>query len=41
MKIKDLEKLFLSDELDENFKVSELIAAIAIVGVLTFITIVL
>lgn len=41
MKIKDLVNLFLSDELDENFKVSELIAAIAIVAVLTIITIVL
>jgi hypothetical protein len=41
MRINELVKLFLSDELDENFKVSELIAAIAIVGVLTITTIVL
>lgn len=41
MKIKDLVNLFLSDELGENFKVNELIAAIAIVGVLTILTIVL
>jgi hypothetical protein len=41
MRINELLKLFLSDELDENFKVSELIVAIAIVGVLTIITIVL
>lgn len=41
MKLQDLAKLFLSDELGENFKMSELITAIAIVAVLTLLSIVL